>query len=71
MANVEHEHLVGELDVAHAVLVDEQVDLLDDPLRAPEAVAVHGLLQPQLLLAALNGAWMQQNEHLKGQPSVV
>ena len=53
VADVEHEHLVGELDVPHAVLVHEQIDFLDDALRAPEAVGIHSFLQPQLLLAGL------------------
>ena len=49
---VEDEHLVGELDVADAVPVDEEVDLLDDARRAPEAVAVDRLLDAEHLLAA-------------------
>ena len=33
VALIQHEHLVGELDVPHAVPVDEQIDLGDDPRR--------------------------------------
>ncbi len=35
---VQHEHLVHELDVLHAVLLDEEIDFLDHALRRPQAV---------------------------------
>src|SRR5262249_51875695 len=43
----------GDLDVAHAVLRDQQIDLADDALRTPEAIAVRRLLQSGFLLAGL------------------
>src|SRR5438552_2740832 len=49
---IEHEHLVGDLDVANAVAVHEGVDLGDHRLRAPEPVTAAVLLVPELPLAA-------------------
>ena len=50
---VQDEHLVGDLDVADAVAVDQHVDLLDDGVGAPVAVAVGRLAHAAGLLAAL------------------
>ena len=53
MTLVQDEHLVGNLDVPYAVRVDEKINFLDDALRAPEPVAVHGAVQPCRLFALL------------------
>ena len=50
---VQHEHLVGDLDVPHAVLRARACRSARGRVRAPEAVAVATSLQPAGLLAAL------------------
>src|SRR5207249_4440653 len=43
MPCIEYKHFVCDLDVSHAITVNEFVDLSDHGLRAPEAVAIHAI----------------------------
>src|SRR5204862_1839542 len=68
VARVEHEHLVSDFDVAHAVRVDQSIDLLDDAIDAPESIAVDALLQPQHPLASLERRLDAAERALVGAP---
>src|SRR5439155_19799794 len=46
VATIEDEHFICDLEIAHAVAVYEQVNLLDDGVRAPEAVRVCRTVAP-------------------------
>ena len=51
MFAVEHEHLVGDLDVPHAVVIDQNIDLANDLVGAPVTIAVGGFAHPRGALA--------------------
>ncbi len=53
MAWIQHEHLIGYFDIAHAVLVNEVIDLSDHRLRAPEAITIDAFFPTRFLFSGL------------------
>lgn len=68
---MQQEQFVGDLEVGDAVVAHQIGHLRHHVLGIEPAVAVQRRIEPAAASPDLNGAWMQQNVHVNGQPRVV
>ena len=53
VARIEHKHFIGDLDIAYAVFIHEEIDLSDHGLGTPIPITVHALFQTSEFFSAL------------------